>query len=131
MGGCPLTDQYHNALHSRNHCRCCVDRLDLQRNRVKPLRRSNPKSHQAVYLAVLELLDSALAQGLVEVGWYVTKEAFAAQLSVPEHFIATAFMRLNREGRLTQGRNWAPHDSTRDRWGGWDSAWSPTRYRIL
>lgn len=122
---------YNNPLSSRSHCRHCVDRRDLTRNRPKGLRRANPRHPERVLEAVERLLDAALAQGQVFVGWYVTKEALAARLRIPEHFVARAFQQLNQRGRLSRGSNTAPHDSTRDIWGGHDSAWAPTRYRVL
>lgn len=124
-------NEYHNLLTSRGHCRHCIDRRDLTHNRQKPLRRANPRRKQDVPAAVWALISNALASGKAKKGWFVTKEAIAEQMRIPEHFVAQAFRQLNQEGKLSRGVKHAPHDSRRDPWGGTDSGWAPTLYQIL
>lgn len=124
-------NEYKNSLTSRGHCRHCIDSKYRYVKRPASLRRPNPRKPEEVYDSVLGLIKSALARGLTQKGWYVTKEAIAESLNIPEHFVAQAFHRLNREGVLSRGRKKAPHDSKRDPWGGNDSAWAPTLYQIL
>ena len=132
-------------------CRCCNDKmptvktLRFEKNgfsstktykgkRTGFLRRMNFKQDQ-VDQAVELLIQYIKANPnfLKKVHCEVTKEGVAAILQVPEHQVKVSFQKLNLEGVISQSNNIPPHDSKRDFWfwGGNDSSWAASTYKIL
>jgi transcription initiation factor IIE alpha subunit len=62
---------------------------------------------------------------------YVTAEKIAKEMQVKVHLVRQALHKLNLEGLVGKKQNRPPHDSTRDRWGGWDSSWRASTYEVL
>ncbi len=130
-------------------CRCCNDKmptiktLRFEKNgfyahqsykgkRTGFLRRRNFKQDQvdqAVELLIKYIKSNS--NFLKKVHGEVTKEGVAAILQVPEHQVKVSFQKLNLDGVLSQSINIPPHDSKRDFWGGNDSSWAASKYKIL
>lgn len=131
-------------------CRCCNDPMPIgykktivtkdgvktkqivRAKRKHTLRRANANqekvNHAVEFLVDLIKKDTELSESIHNT---ITKEAVAKIMNVPEHQVRIAFHKLNLIGKLSQGVNIPPHDSMRDFWGGNDSSWSATQYKIL
>lgn len=82
------------------------------------LRRSNPKHPEKIDRFILGVMaiaveDSKAANNDKLPSLFVRKEALAAHLEVPEHFVAQSFERLNKLGILGPEQNVGAHDTTR------------------
>lgn len=82
------------------------------------LRRSNPKHPEKIDRFILGVMaiaveDSKAADNGKLPSLFVRKEALAAHLEVPEHFVAQSFERLNKLGILGPEHNIGAHDTTR------------------
>lgn len=108
---------------------------DIKR-RPPVLRRPNVTAAKALQLdeKIIDLMAQAL---LVEVPavlkrhpksssapLFVRREGLGLHFGVPDHVISQCFERLNKRGLLSAETNRPAHDSTRDPWGGTDSAWT-------
>lgn len=106
----------HTFRHGGNHCRHCGD------THTKGVRYANHKNLEALKADVFEILKAGVARDLIHFGM-VQREPLSHYFKVPEHQIEHCFQLLKQEGFLGTASNEPPHDSTRDRWGGSDSAW--------
>jgi len=100
------------------HCRHCGTPRSLHRPSLRKWRLEK----------LLLVVRAQIVQ--LEAGAHITAEAVATALRASKPMVEQCFHRLNLEGLLSTGVNWAPHDSTRDpwRWGKGDSAWCATTY---
>jgi hypothetical protein len=76
--------------------------------RVEAARRANPRHPELIDGFVLGLLKRARAESTDLI--FVRREALAAHLEVPEHFVSQALERLNKRGILGPESNELPHD---------------------
>lgn len=105
-------------IFTSHHCRHCGDKRVL----IRPsLKRWNK----------IKLLDVIRALVLAEAKKLITVEDYASHLKAKKKLVDQCFAILNRENLLSQAINHSPHDSTRNPWGGNDSAWSATMYVVL
>lgn len=94
---------------------------------VDSARRPNPRHPELIDGFVLGLLKRVRAESPDTI--FVRREAIAAHLEVPEHFVSQAFERLNKQGILGPEDNQLPHDIYRA--GGY-SGWNGSlRYVVL
>lgn len=75
---------------------------------VDGARRANPRHPELIDVFVLDLLKRVRAES--DDAIFVRREAIAAHLEVPEHFVSQAFERLNKRGILGPESNELPHD---------------------
>ena len=73
------------------------------------------------------LLDAVRAKVLAAKGPF-RKEVLSVELRAKESDVEQALHKLNLEGLVHQPLHLAPHDSTRDPWGGMDSGWMGDTY---
>lgn len=121
-------DEILKILTKSTHCRHCGDQHS---NR---LRRPNHKNldelEREVFFIISEAASLDLFKSIPDQSIGITKEKFAEHFNVPEHQMAQVFDKLNKKGILNRKENSPPHDSTRDLWGGDDSAWMPSVYPV-
>lgn len=89
--------------------------------RTETARRANPRHPELIDGFVLGLLKRARAESAELL--FVRREAIAAHLEVPEHFVSQAFERLNKSGILGPESNELPHDIVRGEHAG-HSGWT-------
>lgn len=82
------------------------------------LRRSNPKHPEKIDRFILGVMACAMENNDEKspenkLSLFVRKEALAAHLEVPEHFVAQSFERLNKLGILGPERNSGASDTNR------------------
>lgn len=96
------------------------------------LRRANARSLPKLQDAVIELIGRGLREGVLgERANFVTREAIARRLAVPEHQVEQVFARLVREGLLLRQPNTGAHDTIRNAFfGGPATGWAPTYWRL-
>lgn len=75
------------------------------------LRRANPREPELIDEFIVQLLLRARQDGPEPI--FVRREALAAHLAVPEHFISQSLERLNKRGLLGPESNSLPHDVAR------------------
>lgn len=96
---------------------------------VDGARRANPRHPELIDGFVLDLLKRVRTES--SDGIFVRREAIAAHLEVPDHFVSQAFERLNKRGILGPVSNQLPHDIYRDG-SGMHSGWNGSlRYVVL
>jgi hypothetical protein len=96
------------------------------------------RSKKQVYDGTKDFIDKVI-NGLVKrpnnTGHWdarITAEEVAEYLRVKTHLVKHALHKLNLEGVVSKPSHLAPHDSSRDPWGGgYDSSWQASIYRIL
>lgn len=90
---------------------------------VDGARRANPRHPELIDGFVLGLLKRVRAESADAI--FVRREAIAAHLEVPDHFVSQAFERLNKQGILGSEDNRLPHDIYRNGSGlgsGWNGS---------
>jgi hypothetical protein len=75
------------------------------------LRRANPRHPALIDQFIVDLLVRARTEG--PGSFFVRREALAAHLEVPEHFVSQSLERLNKRGLLGSEHNALPHDVAR------------------
>lgn len=95
------------------------------------LRRANPKHPEKIDRFILGVMAAALEHDASNASngraqpMFARREALAAHLEVPEHFVSQSFERLNKLGILGPERNAGAHDTTRGgMMGGPAAGWS-------
>lgn len=86
-------------------------------------RRPNPRHPELIDGFILRLLRQVRAESTEPI--FVRREALAAHLEVPDHFVSQAFERLNKRGILGPENNSLPHDIYRNGVGvgsGWNGS---------
>lgn len=114
--------------------------LKLWKEYYKELIEEAPRSHKLLKRKVKKKKDEVVEEEILDIIEKaknyniknITKEDIAIELQVKESQIEKIFMKLNRDGILSQPIHRAPHDSCRDPWG-FDNCkmWCSDIYRIL
>ncbi len=104
----------------------------IRGNRIKGLRRMNA-NQKDVDQAVSMFIEYIKSNENIMKSCFgkVNKESVSKILGVPEDQVKFSFQKLNQLGKLSQAINIPPHDSKRDFWGGNDSSWMGSSYKII
>lgn len=116
-----------------HHCRCAGCRQ--KHIKMKPIG-IKKRTNDQVYIGVVAFIDNLeilreSQKRSYQKGFFWAEEV-AESLRVPTHQVKQILHRLNLEGRVSQPKHKAPHDSNRDPWtyGNGDSAWMGDIYYI-
>lgn len=102
----------------------------IRPEKCKRHRRRRPTIKRMKRERVLDIVRERINSSEIDGTQNLTVEGVASQLRLEPAKVHWAFMVLNREGILSQGENYTPHDSPRSGLGN-DSRWHATSYRVL